>query len=73
MRRSPLIGLALGFLAVHYLVAPLGVMVGACRSGLWSASRWSGILAVEHAECAATQTRRRLNSYGFAASRALSA
>ena len=39
----PLIGLALGFLAVHYLVAPLGVWL-ALAVGLASASAGADLL-----------------------------
>ena len=39
----PLIGLALGFLAVHYLVAPIGVWA-ALGGGLLVSLAWSGLL-----------------------------
>jgi hypothetical protein len=39
----PLIGLALGFFAVHYLVAPLGVWP-ALGAGLAVSLSWSGML-----------------------------
>jgi uncharacterized membrane protein (GlpM family) len=41
----PLIGLGLGFLAVHYLVAPIGVWP-ALGGGLVVALAWSGVLLV---------------------------
>ena len=41
----PLIGLALGFLAVHYLVAPIGVWP-ALAVGLLVSLAWSGLLLV---------------------------
>jgi len=47
----PLIGLALGFLAVHYLVAPIGVWP-ALGAGLVVCLAWSGLLLM-------IRTRRR--------------
>ena len=47
----PLIGLGLGFLAVHYLVAPIGVWP-ALGAGLLVSLAWSGLLLL-------TQMRRR--------------
>ena len=41
----PLIGLALGFLAVHYLVAPIGVWP-ALTAGLLVCLAWSGLLLI---------------------------
>ena len=41
----PLIGLAFGFLAVHYLVAPIGVWP-ALAAGLAVSLAWSGSLLV---------------------------
>ena len=41
----PLIGLALGFLAVHYLVAPIGVWP-ALAAGLLVCLAWSGLLLI---------------------------
>jgi hypothetical protein len=39
----PLIGMALGFVAVHYLVAPIGVWP-ALAGGLLVSLAWSGLL-----------------------------
>jgi Ca2+/Na+ antiporter len=41
----PLIGMALGFVAVHYLVAPIGVWP-ALAGGLLVSLAWSGLLLV---------------------------